>query len=159
MKKILSLLVLISFVLSSGCAIWKDKPENQEPQASTGIDLSNAVWYKVDGKKAQVTGDLSDLTFDGKNIYYSISKDTESWTPSSGEKNCNQYSCFFVKRNGQYMGGKFDWSTYSRKWRPVENIRSGYTGGIKPVPGETVWFCFTDLNGTKRTDCESIIWK
>lgn len=123
------------------------------------IDLSDAVWHGPDGRKARVTESLTGLKIDSKKISYSLSKGTESWEPhNAAQKNCNQYSCFFVLRDGRYRGGKFDWSTYSRKTRELKNIRGGYTGGIVPRAGERVWFCFMDLNGKKRTNCQSAIW-
>ena len=122
------------------------------------IDLSKAVWHGPDGSKAKVTESLSGVSIKGDTLYYTLSKGTEGWEPHSGEKKCNQYSCFFVNRNGQYQGGKFDWSTYSRKTRPLENIKTGYTGGIVPKAGEIVWFCFMDLNGRKRTNAIGVTW-
>ena len=122
------------------------------------IDLSTAVWHGPNGSKAKVTETLSNLKIDSKQISYSISKGTDSWEPHTGAKNVNQYSCFFVFRDGRFQGGKFDWSTYSRKTRPLDNIKTGYTGGIVPRTGEDVWFCFMDLGGTKRTNCEKVKW-
>ena len=139
-------------------------PDNPSPTPvpvpSGDIDLSSAKWHGVDGRQAKVTESISNLTFDGKYFYYSPSKGTESWQPfNPSQKNCNQIACFFVYRGGQYMGGKFDWSTYSRKSRESKNIRDGYTGGIIPVNGEKVWFLLTDLNGKNRTNALPVIWK
>jgi hypothetical protein len=88
----------------------------------------------------------------------SIDKVTDSWEPHRGSKTTNQCACFFVKRNGRYVGGRFDDSTYSRKTRELKNIRGKYTGGIVPTTGEEVWFCFTDVNGTVRTNCQKVRW-
>lgn len=129
------------------------------PASDTGdIDLSTAVWHGPNGSKAKVTETLSNLKIDSKQISYAISKGTDSWEPHTGAKNVNQYSCFFVFRDGRFQGGKFDWSTYSRKTRSLDNIKTGYTGGIVPRTGEDVWFCFMDLGGTKRTNCEKVKW-
>ena len=130
-----------------------------QQESDDDVDLSKAIWHGPDGSKAAVVERMDNLTLEKDQIRYSPSKGTEAWEPHSGSKRCNQYSCFFVKRNGVWQGGKFDWSTYSRKTRPLENIRSGYTGGIVPKAGEEVRFCLMDLNGTKRTNAPGVIWK
>jgi len=130
-----------------------------QQESDDDVDLSKAIWHGPDGSKAAVVERMDNLTLEKDQIRYSPSKGTEAWEPHSGSKRCNQYSCFFVKRNGVWQGGKFDWSTYSRKTRPLENIRSGYTGGIVPKAGEEVRFCLMDLNGTKRTNAPGVKWK
>jgi hypothetical protein len=131
----------------------------QPVESGEDVDLSKAVWHGPDGRGCAVTETVSGLTFDGKAFRYSPSKGTEAWEPHSGEKNCNQYACFFVKRNGVWAGGKFDWSTYSRKSRDRKNIDGGYTGGIVPKAGEEVRFCLTDLNMKRRTNAPGVKWK
>lgn len=129
------------------------------PQTGDDVDLSTAVWHGPNGSKAKVTETLSNLTFDGKAFRYRQSAGTSKWTPRTGEKNVNQYACFFVKRNGVWAGGKFDWSSETRNSRDRTNIDKGYTGGIRPVAGEEVRFCLMDLNGTKRTNAPGVKWK
>lgn len=128
------------------------------PQTGDDVDLSTSVWHGPNGSKAKVTETLSNLTFDGKAFRYRQSAGTSKWTPRTGEKNVNQYACFFVKRNGVWAGGKFDWSSETRNSRERTNIDNGYTGGIRPVAGEEVRFCLMDLNGTKRTNAPGVKW-
>lgn len=129
------------------------------PETGDDVDLSKAVWHGPDGRGAKVTETLYNLTFDGKAFRYRQSAGTAKWTPRAGEKNVNQYACFFVKRNGVWAGGKFDWSSETRNSRERTNIDDGYTGGIRPVAGEEVRFCLMDLNGTKRTNAPKATWK
>jgi len=131
----------------------------QVVSGSDDVDLSKAVWHGPDGRGAVVCETVSNLTMDGKQFRYEPSKGTDAWQPHTGAKNVNQYACFFVKRGGVWTGGKFDWSTYSRKTRGVENIRAGYTGGVIPKAGEEVRFCLMDLNGKRRTNAPGVIWK
>ena len=131
----------------------------EQTSAGDDVDLSKAVWHGPDGRKAEVTETLSGLTFDGKKFCYKQSAGTAKWTPRTGAKNVNQYACFFVKRNGVWAGGKFDWSSETRNSREATNIRAGYTGGIVPKAGEEVRFCLMDLNGTKRTNAPGVVWK
>lgn len=131
-----------------------------QPAADGDIDLSAAVWHGApNGSKAKVLpGTLSNLTINSTEIRYSIDKVTDSWEPHRGSKQTNQCACFFVRRNGVFVGGRFDDSTWSRKSRELKNIRGKYTGGIVPVSGEDVWFCFTDVGGTVRTNCCKVTW-
>lgn len=131
-----------------------------QPAADGDVDLSAAVWHGApNGSKAKVLhGTLSNLTINSTEIRYSIDKVTDSWEPHRGSKQTNQCACFFVRRNGVLVGGRFDDSTWSRKSRELKNIRGKYTGGIVPVSGEDVWFCFTDVGGTVRTNCSKVTW-
>jgi len=134
--------------------------KGEDEVSSNDIDLSKAIWHGVNGAGAKVSETMSSINYIDDKIHYVISPGTADWRPiNAQEKDCNQYGCYFVHRNGQYMGGKFEWSTYSRKFRTDHNIRSGKAGGIKPFKGETVWICFTDLNGKNRTNALHITWK
>ena len=132
----------------------------EQTSAADDVDLSKAIWHGApDGANAKVLpGTLSNLTIDSKEIRYSIAQVTESWEPHRGAKKTNQCACFFVKRGGVFEGGRYDDSTYSRKSRELKNIKNGYTAGIVPASGEPVWFCFTDINGTVRTNCKKVTW-
>lgn len=132
-------------------------PSTTPPPPGGDIDLSNADWKRIDGWKAKVTQHLTSLTFDGKYFVMSTTEGTKAWRPIKDE--CNQYACFFVKRNGRWTGGKFDWQRPSNTKRDTKNILSGYTGGIVPVKGEEVAYCQINLNCTERTNCRIVIWK
>ena len=147
------------FEASGGSVDHFPEPPPPEDPPSDDIDLSAARWHGPNGGRAAVTESLENLKIDSHKISYTLSKGTEGWQPhNAAQKNCNQYACFFVLRDGLFQGGKFDWSTYSRKTRELKNIRGGYTGGIVPNSGETVWFCFMDLNGKNRTNCQAVQW-
>lgn len=120
------------------------------------IDLSAAEWIGPSGRLAATVETLADLRIDAEKIYYRLSPGTELWQPYSDD--CNQYACFFVERDGKFKGGKFEWSSYSRNWRHTKNIKTGYADGLVPVSGETVWFCFISLDGSKRTNCLAVTW-
>lgn len=140
-------------------AAAKINGDSVEAPSGDDVDLSKAVWHGPDGSGAVVCETVSNISTDGKQFRYEPSKGTDAWEPHTGAKNVNQYSCFFVMRNGVWTGGKFDYSTYSRKTRPLDNIRAGYTGGVIPNAGEEVRFCLMDLNGKKRTNAPGVIWK
>ena len=129
-----------------------------EPVQTGEPDLSQAKWIGFNGANAASTEKLSNLTIDDTYIHFALSPGCKSWEPHEGAKQTNQKACFFVMRDGRWTGGRYDDSGYPRVSRELKNIRGGYTGGIKPKTGEIVWFCFTDVNGTKRTNCASAVW-
>jgi len=135
------------------CAGQLDKPEQVDDP-----DLSKAKWHGFQGGNAKVTETLSNLTINQKEIRFTLSDGCRLWEPHVGAKKTNQMACFFVERNGQLVGGRFDDSGHPRVTRELKNIRGKYTGGIVPVSGEWVWFCFTDVYGTRRTNCEKVRW-
>lgn len=145
-----------------------DSTDNPGPVASGSapsasdpfIDTGKAKWIGPNGSKARVSAGLSNLTMDGKAFRYSPDKATEAWEPHQGEKNVNQYACAFFWRNGKWTGGKFDFSTFSRKSRPVGNLENGYIKGILPIiAGEKVGFCLLDLDCQNITVCPTVEWK
>jgi hypothetical protein len=144
--------------LSYGIVQHDDPPE--DPQDPDDLDLSRAKWYGPDGSGAVTTCQLKDLTFDGHIFRFTNPVEMKAWLPKSAQnKNCNAYSCFFVFRNGQFHGGKYDYVDYSRNWREAKNIRGGYTGGIIPANGEQFWKTHLSLDLSRRTSTVSGIWK
>ena len=127
------------------------------PPVEGDVDLSKADWKKINGSKAKVTQQLTSMAFDGKYFRMTTSEGTKNWTPFKDD--CNQYSCFFVQRNGIWTGGKFDWQRPSNSPRSTKNILSGYTDGVIPVKGEKVAYCQINLNCTERTNCRIVTWK
>ena len=166
------ILICTNLVFAAGCAtiddLYRDKvepelPWNQgeaeavEATEIDDIDLSNADWKKVNGRNAKTTQEITALTFDGSLFRITTSDGTKAWSPS--KDGCNQYACFFVFRNGRYVGGKFDWQRPGNTPRDTKNIRSGYTDGIIPVSGESVWYCQINLSLSERTNCKKVVWK
>jgi hypothetical protein len=134
-----------------------DAPAGQA--SNDDVDLSAAKWHGPNGAGARVTARLDGLNFDGKNFTYKQSG-TSGWKKwKDGSKTLNSYACFFVKRNGQWAGGKFDGCSEDRNWRDIKNIIKGYTGGIRPKAGEEVRICLINQSGSERTNAPGVIWK
>jgi hypothetical protein len=134
-----------------------DAPEWQA--SDDDIDLSRAKWHGPNGAGARATARLDGLSFDGKIFTYKQSG-TGGWKKwKDGSKTLNSYACFFVKRNGQWAGGKFDGCSTDRNWRDIKNIVNGYTGGIRPKAGEEVRFCLINQSASERTNAPGVVWK
>ena len=134
-----------------------DAPAGQA--SNDDVDLSGAKWHGPNGAKARVTARLDGLNFDGKNFTYKQSG-TSGWKKwKDGSKTLNSYACFFVKRNGQWAGGKFDGCSEDRNWRDIKNIVKGYTGGIRPKAGEEVRICLINQSASERTNAPGVAWK
>ena len=132
--------------------------QESAPSQAGEPDLASAKWIGFNGAAAVATETLSNLTINAKEIRFTLSDGCRLWEPHEGAKQTNQKACFFVVRDGRAIGGRFDDSGYPRVTRELKNIRGGYTGGIIPKTGEVVWFCFTDVKGTRRTNCASAVW-
>ena len=73
---------------------------------------------------------------------------------ASGKTDASCLACLFVKRGGDWVGGKFDWISTSRLTRGFENIRDGYNGWPKDAVSSANEFVFVILSkdGKKRTN-------
>jgi hypothetical protein len=130
-----------------------------QQESDDDVDLSKAVWHGPNGAGARVTARLDGLKFDGKIFTYKQSG-TSGWKKwKDGSKTLNSYACFFVKRNGQWAGGKFDGCSTDRNWRDIKNIIKGYTGGIRPKAGEEVRICLINQSASERTNAPGVAWK
>lgn len=137
--------------------LWRKFFKKDDAPQTNDIDLSNADWKKINGRSAKTTETLKTLGMIGDDFVYSFSDGVRDWLPMSN--GCNQYACFFIKRGETYIGGKFEWARPSSTTRNIKNIVSGYTDGIIPNSGETVWFCLISLDCTRRTNCLSVKWR
>lgn len=143
-----------AFAVGNWRGTASELPQDEPPATGTtqdAVDMADAVWIGPSGRKAAIDGTISDISADADTIRYKPSKETDAWRPTSGSKNCNQLSCAFFMRGGKPTGGKFDWSTYSRKSRSLKNIKDGYIKGVKPVKGEPWYFCLMQIEGKRRT--------
>ncbi len=63
-------------------------------------------------------------------------------------------ACLFVRRNGAWTGGKFDWISSSRLSRDFKNISGGYNGWPTDAIGTADAYAFVIVseNGKKRTN-------
>ena len=63
-------------------------------------------------------------------------------------------ACLFVKQDGKWVGGKFDWISTSRTSRDFTNIKSGYSGWDKNAVsgGKEFTFVIVSSNGKQRTN-------
>jgi len=71
-------------------------------------------------------------------------------------------ACFFVKNeSGEWVGGKFEWISSSRKTRSFTNIREGYHGwSLRGVPNPCeVAFVVFRKDGKRRSNVISGLWQ
>jgi len=88
----------------------------------------NWTFGGVRGAGAKATGvSISGLHLSRDGLSFSYQKDLSAWGYSSSS--ISGVACLFVqKSNGQWVGGKFDWISSSRRSRDFKNVYSGYEG-------------------------------
>lgn len=164
MKYIPILLVAASLAICPGCSLFKGKSEIPT------VKIENIVKWTYggyNGSNSSSIGDvIKDLKIGGNTMSYSwtISESEAAKLLGSKDKTeANLYACLFVKNSaGDFVGGKFEWISVSRKIRQFENILvkkySGWTLANVPNP-TTVYFCIVNPKTGKRTNFIEGTWK
>ena len=96
---------------------------------------------------------ISGARFSAGGVSFSYVKDLSAWGYSSGA--LGGVACLFVqKENGQWVGGKFDWISSSRRSRDFANVYGGYEGwslaGV-PSPCQAA-FVIVSPDGKRRSN-------
>ena len=102
---------------------------------------------------------ISGARFSSNGISFTYVKDLSAWGYSSGA--LGGIACLFVrKENGQWVGGKFDWISSSRRSRGFENVRAGYEGwNLAGVPNPCqAAFVIVSPDGKRRSNVLAGTW-
>lgn len=73
---------------------------------------------------------ISSLKVHSNGLSFTYDVDLRSWGYAHGDAG-GALACLFVRVNGVWRGGKFDWISSSRSTRDFKNVHGGY-GGWKP---------------------------
>ena len=138
-------------------------PEFNESLPPEPVSFSSLHWLKPDSKNIvggfngsgavfdRVT--LSNLSCNGKSVFYKFDVDLSAWGLSHGE--AGAICAVFFERNGRYEGGKFDWvssSRTSRELKHVESYSNWPQSGIKlPWRGKVAFVIFS-ADGKRRSN-------
>ena len=96
---------------------------------------------------------ISGARFSAGGVSFSYVKDLSAWGYSSGA--LGGVACLFVKKsNGQWVGGKFDWISSSRRSRDFANVYGGYEGwSLAGVPNPCqAAFVIVSPDGKRRSN-------
>lgn len=102
---------------------------------------------------------ISGARFSSRSVSFSYVHDLSAWGYSSGA--LGGIACLFVqKTNGQWVGGKFDWISSSRRSRGFENVFGGYSGwSLDGVPNPcAAAFVIVSPDGKRRSNVISGTW-
>lgn len=103
---------------------------------------------------------ISGLRFVGNSLHFNYVNDLSAWGLSDGDAG-GALACFFVKNTeGQWVGGKFDWISSSRKSRGLEHCLSGYGGwSMRGIPNPCqAAFVIVSPNGKRRSNVLAGTW-
>ena len=152
MSKALSLFLIAASVVVAGC---KD-------EASPSVDAAPFselawTWGGFDGSKAVLDAPrISGLSVAvPSSLAFRWDVDMRSWGYAHGDP--KGVACLFIKRDGKWVGGKFEWVSSSRTFRGMENIRAGYAGWDAKAVGAADSFAYVVVSkdGRKRSNVAS----
>lgn len=129
----------------------------QEKEADV-VDFSSLDWcwggFKGGSAKPADGVEIANLKVSASGMGYKWVKGGCEQLGASGKTDASCLACLFVKRGGDWVGGKFDWISTSRLTRGFENIRDGYNGWPKDAVSSANEFVFVILSkdGKKRTN-------
>ena len=102
---------------------------------------------------------ISGARFSSRGVSFTYNHDLSAWGYSSGA--LGGVACLFVqKTNGQWVGGKFDWISSSRRSRGFENVFGGYAGwSLEGVPNPcAAAFVIVSPDGKRRSNVIAGTW-
>ena len=153
MSKALSLF-LIAAAMAAGC---KDGASSS-PDAVPFSELA-WTWGGFDGSKAVLDAPrISGLAVAGTaNLTFKWDVDMASWGYAHGDP--KGVACLFIKRDGKWVGGKFEWVSSSRTFRGLENIRAGYAGWDAKAVGAADSFAYVVVSKDGRKRSNVAAWR
>ena len=103
---------------------------------------------------------ISGARFSTDGMSFSYARDLSAWGYASGA--LGGVACLFVqKSNGQWVGGKFDWISSSRRSRDFANVYGGYEGwSLAGVPNPcSAAFVIVSPDGKRRSNVIVGTWR
>jgi hypothetical protein len=103
---------------------------------------------------------ISGARFSEGGVSFTYAKNLSAW--GYADNALGGVACLFVqKSNGQWVGGKFDWISSSRKSRDFANVYGGYEGwSLAGVPNPcTAAFVIISPDGKRRSNAIVGTWR
>jgi len=155
MSKALSLfLIAAAAAMAAGC---KDEASSS-PDAVPFSELA-WTWGGFDGSKAVLDAPrISGLAVAGTaHLTFKWDVDMASWGYAHDDP--KGVACLFIKRDGKWVGGKFEWVSSSRTFRGLENIRAGYAGWDAKAVGAADSFAYVVVSKDGRKRSNVAAWR
>lgn len=114
------------------------------------LDISQAITLDHNQRPAQnaaITRQLHSANKEGGEVVLSF--DSLDW-PRQGKVDGGVY--IYWKSGDVVQGGLFDFHGVGQTVKTLDNIPGGYLGGKKPAPGQEIFFCIVNLDGSERTN-------
>ena len=132
------------------------KPEPDKPIVGDAVAFSSLQW-QYGGMKAGgavlSTPKLSNASCNGRVYYYRWDVGLSGWGLGNGD--AGAVCAVFIERDGQWVGGKFDWVSTSRTFRGLDHLESYSTWPdakiTLPLSGR-VAFVVTSADGKRRSN-------
>lgn len=95
---------------------------------------------------------ISDLKCSNSGLSYRWQSGGCEALGASSATDASAIACLFVKKNGTWVGGKFEWISTSRTTRDFTNILKGYNKWPIHAAATAKEFAFVILRNNKRTN-------
>jgi len=143
-------------------------PQPEEPTAPGASNPDEVEFGRLEWKWGGFDGDgakldsprLADLRCDGRNLTYRWATGMSGW--GLGHDDAGAVCAVFFEREGQWVGGKFDWvstSRSSRELKHVESYSNWPSSGIKLPWRGRVAFVVVSADGRKRSNVVEAVAK
>ncbi len=129
------------------------------PASSDAVDFAALDWcwggFKGGSAKPVDGVEITALKVTADGLSYKWARGgCEKLGASSSTDYSQTLACFFVRIDGKWQGGKFDWISTSRLSRDFKNVREGYGGWDKNavLKASEYAFVIVSADGKKRTN-------
>jgi len=157
----------IAAMLGASCEDSHDSPSEKMVQAQRNDDTSGSetkrlkLQYAYGGFNGAGAVEDPNVAISGLRIHgrsgmsysWKSGSSLKPWGLSDGD--AGAIACIFYQNsNGDWIGGKFDWISTSRRTRDFVNLNGGY-GGWRPEPFHSArkhGFCIVSRDGRKRSN-------
>ena len=137
---------------------WLKKEKEKEkidpkptPKPNSADVLSQIKWLGENYSSAPETARLEFGTLT-RNFFGFYPAAPASWSVKGIEVMVQGQVCLFYERDGQIVGGKFDWVRPNQTNKDLKNLRGGYHGHSMPENGAKCWAMLVDVHGKQRTN-------
>ena len=147
--------LILTALLFAGCSHFNvDEPPWWNTTIPPVVDVNAEEALQGFSDPAPITDRIELARITSGDIYYT---GVRNWGAEKLTGECR----LAVKRNGAWLGGKFDHVRNNTISRDFKNVRAGYGvfANIRPIKGETVAFWLIKYDKSKRTNAIFARWE
>ena len=128
------------------------------PMPGDDLALAGVRWYGQNYAVAVRTATITDAQTEGHKLMTDY--EPYQWPVKVvNEKPCDAIACLFYERDGEVVGGKYDWWRQGgQRVKGLENVHDGYGGHSMPSKGTPMWTMIVSVDGKLRSNTKRVRW-